>query len=208
MGIRSELAVAATAGLEQLVNAWLALDPDALARFQACAGKVIALELQGTGLTLFCLPGTSGLNFMSQYQGQADTTLSGRPYALFKMGIGDSTQVMLDGEVKFRGDVELGQAFKRAMDRLDIDWEEHLSRLTGDVFAHQAGHFVREISQWWQNSRARLAADTREYIQDEVQLNPSRSEVEEFYAEVARLRDDIARLDARFDLLQKKQRQK
>lgn len=203
MGIRSELAVAATAGLEQAVNAWLALDPEALSRFQACFEKVVAIDLQGTGLTLYCLPTAAGLNFMSQYQGQPDTTLSGRPFALFKLATGDSARVMLDGEVTIRGDVELGQAFKRAMDRLDIDWEEHLSRLTGDVIAHKAGHFVRELGQWWQHNRQRLAEDAREYIQDEVQLNPTRREAEDFYQDVARLRDDMARLSARIDLLQK-----
>ena len=208
MGIRAELAVAATAVLEQAVNAWLALDPDALARFQPCFGKVVAIDLQGTGLTLFCLPTASGLNFMSQYQGPADTTLSGRPFALFKLATGDSTRVMFDGEVIIRGDVELGQAFKRAMDRLDIDWEEHLSQLTGDVIAHKAGHLARELEQWWQNGRARMAADAREYIQDEVQLNPTRGEAEEFYQDIAKLRDDLARLNARVDILRKKHGQK
>lgn len=208
MGIRSELALAATASLEQVVNTWLALDPAALSRFQPCVGKVIAIDVQGTGLTLFCLPTDSGLNFMSQYQGQPDTTLSGRPFALFKLTRGDSTQVMLDGEVTIRGDVEIGQAFKRAMDRLDIDWEEHLSHLTGDVIAHKAGHFAREFGQWWQSNRERLAMDAREYIQDEVQLNPTRREAEGFYQDVAKLRDDIARLNARMDILLKKRGQK
>lgn len=207
MGIRSELLIAATAGLEQAVNAWLALDPDALARFGPCFGKVIAIDLQQTGLMLYCLPTPQGLTFMTQYQGKADTTLSGRPFALFKLATGDSTRVMFDGEVTIRGDVELGQAFKRAMDRLDIDWEEHLSRLTGDVIAHKAGYVVRELAQWWQNNSARLAANAREYIQDEVQLNPSRAEAEDFYRHIANLRDDLARLQARVDILLKKQGQ-
>ena len=207
MGIRSELAVAATAGLEQAVNAWLTLDPDALTRFAPCFGKVIALDLQGTGLMLYCLPGKQGLTFMSQYQGKPDTTLSGRPFALFKLAIGDSTEVMFEGEVTIRGDVELGQVFKRAMDKLDIDWEEHLSHLTGDVIAHKAGHLLREFGQWWQHSRQRMAEDAREYIQDEVQLNPTRNEAEHFYRDVAKLRDDVARLSARVNILLKKRGQ-
>ena len=201
MGIRSELAIAATAGLEQVVNSWLALDPEALARFKPCYGKVIAIDLQGTGLTLFCLPSANGLTLMSQYQGQPDTTLSGRPFALFKLATGDSTKVMFAGEVIIRGDVELGQTFKRAMDRLDIDWEEHLSHLTGDVIAHKAGHLAREFSQWWTNSSSRFAGNMREYIQDEVQLNPTQAEAEQFYRDIESLRDDVARMSARIDIL-------
>lgn len=207
MSIRSEFVIAVTAGLEQAANAWLALDPDALARFTPCFGKVIAIDLQDTGLTLYCLPTSQGLTFMTQYQGKADTTLSGRPFALFKLAAGDSTRVMFDGEVTIRGDVELGQAFKRAMDRMDIDWEEHLSRLTGDVIAHKAGYVIREFAQWWQNNSKRLAANMREYIQDEVQLNPGRQEAEDFYRDISNLRDDLARLQARINILLKKQGQ-
>ena len=207
MSIRSEFVIAATAGLEQAVNAWLALDPDALSRFTPCFGKVIAIDLQDTGLALYCLPTAQGLTFMSQYQGKPDTTLSGRPFALFKLATGDSTRVMFDGDVTIRGDVELGQAFKRAMDRLDIDWEEHLSQITGDVVAHKAGYLVRELGQWWHSNSRRLAANTREYIQDEVQLNPSRREAEDFYRDISNLRDDLARLQARVNILLKKQGQ-
>jgi len=199
--ISSELAIAATAGLESVVNGMLALDPDALARFRPCHGKVIALELQGTGLTLFCLPSTTGLTLMNQYQGPADTILSGRPFALFRLASGDSTKVMFDGDVIIRGDVETGQAFKHALDRIDIDWEEHLSHLTGDVIAHKAGHLVREFTQWWQNNSRRFADNMRDYIQDEVQLSPTQDEAEQFYRDIGTLRDDIARLSARINLL-------
>ena len=204
MGVRSELAIAATAGLEEAFNRWLALDPEALARFAPCYGTVIAIELQGTGLNLFCLPAPTGITLMSQYQGQPDTTLSGRPFALFKLATGDSARVMLDGEVIIRGNVEVGQAFKRAMDRLDIDWEEHLSHLTGDVIAHKAGHLIREFTQWRQNNSHRFAGNMREYFQDEMQLNPTRAEAEQFYQDIEALRDDIARLSARLNLLKNK----
>jgi ubiquinone biosynthesis protein UbiJ len=201
--VRSELAVAATAGLELAVNQWLALDPQALARFAPCFGKVIAVELQGTGLTLYCLPAPTGMTLMTQYQGQADTTLSGRPFALFKLATGDSARVMLDGEVVIRGNVEIGQAFKRAMDRMDIDWEEHVSHITGDVIAHKAGHLIREFGQWWSNSSQRFASNLRDYVQDEMQMNPTPTEAERFYHDIETLRDDIARLSARIELVRK-----
>lgn len=203
MGLRSEFAIAATASLETAVNQWLALDPDALARFALCYGKVIAVDIQGTGLTLYCLPAASGIALMTQYAGKPDTTLSGRPVALFKLASGDSAKVMLDGEVTIRGDVDTGQAFKRAMDQMDIDWEEHLSRLTGDVIAHKAGQLFREFSHWWTNSSSRFAGNMREYIQDEVQLTPTRAETEQLYQDIETLRDDLARLGARISRLQK-----
>lgn len=204
MSLSAELAIAATAALEQAINAYLKLDPAAFARFEPCYNKVIALEVDQAGVTLFCLPSAHGLRIMSQYSGKPDTIISGRPLALFKLAGGDSTDVLFAGEVTIRGNVELGQDFKRALDRIDIDWEEHLSALTGDVIAHKAGHMLRELSQWWQGTSRRMAANAREYVQDELRLNPSRDEAEHFYTGVEQLRDDVARLQARIELLAKK----
>lgn len=201
--LTGELAVAATAAIEQAINAWLKLDPDSdtlLARF---ADRVIAMELEGTGLTLYCLPATDGMRIMTLYDGPVDTTLSGRPLALLKLALGDSKKVLFAGEVTIRGDVETGQRFKQALDQLDIDWEEHLSRLTGDIIAHKAGQLVRDIAGWVSNAGERLSHNGAEYLQQEVFTTPSREAVEAFYQGVETLRDDVARLEARIQQFQK-----
>lgn len=203
MSIRSELAVATTAAIEQAVNAYLKLDPDSsnmLARFE---GRVIALELEGTGVTLYCLPGSQGMNIMTLYDGPVDTTLAGRPYSMLRLALGDSKKVLFSGDVTIRGDVELGQRFKQSLDKLDIDWEEHLAHLSNDIIAHKAGHFVREIGTWLRNAGERLSRDSAEYLQQEAFSTPDRNDVEAFYRGVETLRDDVARLEARLQLLHK-----
>ena len=142
------------------------------------------------------------LLLLSQYRGNPDTTLSGRPLALLKLVTGDSRRVLFEGEVKIRGDVELGQQFKQVLDRLQIDWEEAMSRITGDIVAHKAGHFLREVGSWWANSRERISANGAEYLQQEMWVLPTRPEVEQFYREVETLRDDVARLKARLAQLE------
>ena len=42
------------------------------------------------------------------------------------------------------GDVELGQQVKTLFDEIDIDWEGHLARFTGDVVAFQVGSLFRQ----------------------------------------------------------------
>lgn len=199
MSLAAELVAAASEVLEQTVNAVLRLDPEGSAALGRFAGKVIAIELVGSPLTLYCLPGPGSLMLLSQYSGSPDTTLSGRPLALFKLVTGDSRRVLFEGEVKISGDVELGQQFKQVLDRLHIDWEEALSQLTGDIVAHKAGHFLREIGSWWANSRERLSANGAEYLQQEMWVLPTRAEVEQFYQAVETLRDDVARLKARLE---------
>ena len=171
-----------------------------MSRFE---GKVIAMELEGTTLTLYCLPGADGINIMTLYEGPVDTTLSGRPYAMLRLATGDSKKVLFAGDVTIRGDVELGQRFKQSLDKLDIDWEEHLATLTNDVIAHKVGYFVREVSSWLNNAGERLGRDGAEYLQQEVYTTPTRDDVEGFYRGVETLRDDVARLEARLQQLDK-----
>lgn len=197
----AELAMALTAALEQAANTYLRLDPEGSARLGRFSGKVIALQVEGTPLTIYMFPGADGLRLMTHYEGPVDTTLRGRPLALMKLGIGDSSRVLMDGEVSIEGDVETGQGFKRVLDKLHIDWEEPLARLTGDVFAHKAGYLLREIGTWLGNARQRVAANSAEYLQQEIQVLPTRTEVEAFYQGVETLRDDVARLKAKLELL-------
>ncbi len=203
MSLQAEVLVSITAGLEKAINTYLSMDPDALAALGQLESKVVAVDVEGTGIRVFCLPHRSGITLLSQYMGEPNTTITGRPIALLKLMTQDSSEVMFGGEVRISGDVETGQRFKRILDKMDIDWEEHLSRLTGDTVAHQTGHLLREINQWWQNSREQLAANSREYLQDEIQINPTREEIEQFYSQIEKLRDDVARLTVRLAQLEK-----
>jgi ubiquinone biosynthesis protein UbiJ len=201
MSLSAEIAVVTTAAIEQAINAVLKLDPDSSAMLSRFDGKVIALHMEGAGLTMYCLPGKDGMNIMTAYEGPVDTTLSGRLWAMIRLALGDSRKVLFSGEVTISGDVELGQRFKQTLDRLDIDWEEHLAQLSNDVVAHKAGHFAREVSSWLRNASERLSRDGAEYLQQEVYTTPTRADVEVFYQGVETLRDDVERLAARIQML-------
>lgn len=201
MSLGAEIAATAAEALENTVNAALRLDPEGAAALGSFSGKVIAIELQDSPLTLYCLPAAGSLVLLSQYGGEPDTVLRGRPLALMKLVTGDSRRVLLEGEVHIEGDVELGQQFKQVLDRLHIDWEEQLARISGDVVAHKAGQLFRDLGDWWSQTRERLAANGAEYLQQEMWVLPTRTEVEQFYQDVETLRDDVARLAARLDQL-------
>lgn len=202
MSLKAEVSIALTAALEAAINTYLQMDPDTLQKLNDFSDKVIAIELQDTGIVLFCLPQAQGMTIMSQYQGEPDTTISGRPVSLAKLSVLGDTQVMFAGEVTIRGDVELGQRFKKLLENMDIDWEEHLSSIAGDVIAHKTGQAIREMASWWRNNRERAQENGREYLQEEVQIIPDKDEVEAFYAAVETLRDDAARLAARISHLE------
>lgn len=200
----SMLGVAALAGLEQALNAALALDPKTLERLARLQGRVIAIELKGTAVRLVLEPGAEGLRLMGHFDGEVDTTLRGAPFALLRMSTGRTGEGMFSGEVEIDGDVELGQQIQRVLEKLDIDWEEHLARLSGDIIAHQIGNTVRGLFRWGERAAAHLGEDTADYLQEETETLPVPWEVEEFIEDVDTLRSGADRIEARVKRLQRK----
>lgn len=191
--------------LEAALNRYLSLDPDAAARMARLAGHCIAIELRGLDLTLFMLPGEQGIHIMDSIDAEdgVDTTLHGTPLALARLGLGANTgKTLFSGDVTITGDVETGQAFKAILDDMDIDWEEQLSHVTGDVIAHQLGNMARRAKSVISQGRATLEQDMGEYLKEELRVLPARIEVENFSADVNRLRSDVDRLAARIRRLQ------
>jgi ubiquinone biosynthesis protein UbiJ len=99
--------------------------------------------------------------------------------------------------VTVEGDNELGHRFGKLLAGMDVDWEEQLSRITGDVVAHEMGKGARAIGNWSTATLDTASKNLQEYLQEEIRLLPTRYELEEFLAEVDTLRDDVARLQAR-----------
>ncbi len=188
--------------LDAALNACLRLDPGTLQRLAALSGKVIAIELRGLDITLYLLPSASGMQVSGVHEGAPDTLLSGTPLALARLGVTKHEPgTLFSGDVEIRGDIELGQRFKAILDAIDIDWEEQLSKLTGDVIAHQVGNAVRDMLGWSRRAADTLGRDTAEYLHEESRDLPKRDEVEEFLAGVDTLRSDADRIEARIHRL-------
>jgi len=198
-----KLPAGAIAGLEAVINRYLRLDPDIGPRLATLSGRCIAINLRGLDLTLFIFPDEHGIQLKDHIEGEADTVLRGTPLGMAHLGLGGNTEkTLFSGEVIIEGDVETGQAFKGILDGLDIDWEEQLSRLTGDVIAHQLGNSARLARRAFRHGLATLEEDLGEYLQEELRVLPSRIETENFSADVTRLSMDIDRLAARLKRLQ------
>ena len=83
----------------------------------------------------------------------------------------------------------------------DFDWEEQLSRVTGDVVAHQFGKAVRSVRRFVTQSTETLSLDITEYLQEEARLLPAKTEIMQHLQDVDRIRADTDRLDARLHRL-------
>jgi len=105
-------------------------------------------------------------------------------------------------EVRIDGDAEFAQTLARLARELRWDAEEDLSRVVGDIAAHQFVQVARAFRAWGREAGQRLAETTAAYLQDEEPTLARKSEVEGFARDVAVLRDDCERLEKRLQLLE------
>jgi ubiquinone biosynthesis protein UbiJ len=198
------ISAAAFASLEALLNRAVRLDPEARRRLQPLHGRVIKLELIGLDLHLYLIPDPGGIQLLSELEGEPDCTLRGTPLDLAGMRDSrESADQLFSGAVQVEGDSGVAHQFGELLASLDIDWEEQLSHLTGDVIAHEVGNLTRGFMHWGSRLTHTFGLNLQEYLQEELRLLPGRYELESFLDDVDRLRDDAERLSARVARLRK-----
>lgn len=195
-----------TAALEVAFNGWLKLDDEALPRFQALQGQVVAIHISNPSLKLHFIPTASGVQVMSEYDSEADVTLSGSALAFMRMsGAEDSGKALLENRIQVDGNMRIAEQFSQILREVDIDWEELLSRAVGDIVAHQAGQLARSGKGWLDDTAQAMRMNTREYLQEESRVLPAETEIQHYPDAVDTLRGDADRLDARINRLQSQQ---
>jgi len=193
-----------TSALETALNQYLSLDEDVSLFLQPLAGKVIAVVITPFNDSLYLCPTQDSIQCLENFVGDVDTTLTGSLFALGLMGLSRSPMNSIyKGEVEITGDMEVGKQFQQLFNQLDIDVEEKISQVTGDIIAHKLGNLFRVSKQWTEESAETFKLNASEFLQEETQDLPAQPEIELFYTQVDELRMRYDRLEARLNLLPK-----
>ena len=185
--------------LESAINRLLDLDRDTPARLERLEGRMLRLDIEGVGITLFFAFNGMQVEVGTGSGYEPDTVISGSPVALFAMAVPDEigNWGTPESRVSISGDANLARDLERLFSRLDPDWEGRLSRIFGDVWGHQVAAGLRAGAEQAKDS----AENAREMISEYVQQNQGpvirREEVEEFSAAVEDTRESVERLEAR-----------
>jgi len=186
--------------LDKAINAYLLLDDGAASKLAQLDDKLVAIELLGLNMSLYFLRDNNKLSVRSFADEKPDATISATPIALAQMAIQkNADKALFAGKMKITGDLQAAQTLQDILSGADIDWEEHLSSLVGDVVAHQVGRGVRGIVNWASNSQSSLQEDLSEYLLHEAKLLPDRQDLNRFLDDVDTLRSDIERFSIRLD---------
>ena len=185
--------------LESAINRLLDLDRDTPTRLERLEGRMLRLDIEGVGITLFFAFNGMQVEVGTGSGHEPDTVISGSPVALFAMAVPDEigNWGTPESRVSISGDANLARDLERLFSRLDPDWEGRLSRIFGDVWGHQVAAGLRAGAEQAKDS----AENAREMISEYVQQNQGpvirREEIEEFSAAVEDTRESVERLEAR-----------
>jgi ubiquinone biosynthesis accessory factor UbiJ len=195
-----------TSTLENVLNRGLPRSPRAQQLCAELAGRRVGIaitavpsayvlvESTGASLKLSAVPaGTT--------HAHPDAILTGGPLSLLALSGSAPEAVLQRGDVRIEGDVDLAQKFRELALLLRPDLEEELALVLGDVPAHQLGRFARAAFGWTRKAATTTVRNVAEYLGHERQDLVPRAEAEQFLQGVDTLREDVDRLAARIDLL-------
>ncbi|SIR63199.1 ubiquinone biosynthesis protein UbiJ [Aeromonas sp. RU39B] len=193
-----------TAIVETTCNQLLTCDSSAAERQKKLVGKTLRLHVRELKPLWFVF--SSGrVDVLAAFEGEADAALS---LSLSALGLlrepSALTRYIREERLDIEGDPQLVQAFASLFGELAIDWEEQLSRYTGDVLAHSLFAAGRRIHSLVGRELCRSRQQLAEYLTEEIRLAPGPLEVASFNDDVAELAEQLKATELRLARLEQR----
>lgn len=130
----------------------------------------------------------------------------GEPAVTIGVALSSVPLAMLDPQaamkdIQLSGDAEFAQALAFVLQNLRPEPEEELSRFIGDAAAQRLVGFMRASASQWKQIADNMLDSTAHYVVTENPMVVGRDDLEAFNQDVNRLRDAVARVEKRIDLL-------
>src|SRR5688572_18802297 len=182
---------------EEMLNRRISGSSRARAMLAALPGRSLELRFSATPLRIRLAESSGTLTLRAAGEETADAVIEGTPLSFLRLATGDAARSIRAGGMDVRGDAEVAEGFRRLLEVVRPDFEEELSRFTGDAAAHYLAGFARDAAAFGRRAGDTLARNTAEYLTEESRDLPVRVEVEEFLEDVDRLRESVDRLESR-----------
>lgn len=182
---------------EKILNAYINLDPESKIILQELEGKVVDLQLTGIDIFLQLNFANHKISISDKSHWVADAKVTGSPIRLLQMSLSKNRKAFFDDDVAMEGNVNVAKKLIYLFDHLDIDWEEQISKFTGDILARQMRDFVRNIQDAIKKTEGVLTENVDEFLHEEMNIAPTAEALNDFFSEVDELRMRVDRLEAR-----------
>lgn len=195
-----------TAALERGINTLLRLDESSYQRLQPLSAKQLKISIREFPQPLvLCFSDRIDLLIDKDNSQVVDCSIALSLSTLGKLK--DSSQIsslIQQQRLVLEGDIHIAQHFSNLLGQLQIDWEEQLSRYTGDVLAHQihqgAGKLADKLRQGLKQATSVLsdyALEERPIAAHPVAIAHFTDQVEVLGAETEQLAERLALLESK-----------
>jgi len=184
------------------LNRYLEQDKERASQLSQIKGKVIRILVREIKLDLLIKVQESYFEEVHQEDTLADVEidLSLKVLPDFLLGT-DPDTLIKNGVIEIKGDTHIASVMQNTLKEIEIDWEEIISKYTGDAVAYQLGKGARALHTFGDRLRDNMRQDLRDYLQDNVQVSVTQDEVDQFIKDVDVTRAQVDRLEARLNKL-------
>jgi ubiquinone biosynthesis protein UbiJ len=180
-------------------NRYLDCDPERAQALENINDKILSITIKEANFTLI-MQVQNARFFEADLSQQIDASIIVSMHVLSgKMGGQDQNQLLKDGIIEIQGDSHVASVFNKVMNEIEIDWQDVISKYTGDIVAHQITTGAKSVASVLRRLGDNLRLDVRDYLQDDLQIAVTESEVEHFVEQVDDLRARTDRLEARLN---------
>jgi ubiquinone biosynthesis protein UbiJ len=191
---------AALSSAEKIITSALAYDPATRIALGKLEPQVLAVHISKPDIKIFIAPAADGIRLLGHYEGDVTTEVQGSAPALLSL-IKSERLNLKDSGVQIFGSTSFLADLQKILKNLDIDWEEMLSQIFGDIIGHQSAEFIRGKISWAKDRVSNIQRLTSEFLTEELRALPSKPELAHFNQQVDELRLGVDRIEARIELL-------
>lgn len=196
---RTPLPQVFASSLEAAINQVLSLDPAAAGRLDKLEDRVLELDVEGLGITLFMTARYGVVHINLDSAAEPDTTIRGTPLALFNMAAPADVEAwgLPGSRVHITGDANLARDMERIFRQLDPNWEGHLAAVFGDVVGYQVAAGLRQGARTLREVARSSAEMAGTYLREEAPSLVRPAEFEAFGRDLDTLTRALDELEAR-----------
>ena len=201
------LSSALLAPFELVVNQCISRDRKLLEKLPGHTGKVLEIEVLTPGINIFvCFyPGSIRLSFVNEDEENIDGKITGSASDL--LGIlanRSSNRPLVNQGVQISGDNEFIQDVFNLFESMEIDWQDPLAAVVGDVPVHGLETLLGKLFAFTRETAQAVTGNIDEYLHEESRVTPPLNQIDIFDQDLDALKLNIDRLTARKQLLEQR----
>ncbi|AJB80016.1 SCP2 domain-containing protein [Enterobacter hormaechei] len=194
-----------TAGIENVLNAFLYRAPALKTARQRLNGKVLRIVLKEFSTPLVLVFSERQLDVLGEWEGEADCSVITHMSVLPKLRDRQQmTALIRSGELEVEGDIQVVQNFVALSDQAEFDPAELLAPYIGDIAAEGISKTLRTGSAFLRKGLLRQQRYAAEVLTEEWRMAPGPLEVAWFAEETAAVERTVDALTKRLEKLEGK----